>query len=112
MVSLGNQKKKAKHWIINCESEITPGTGFLKGKHIAVPELPLPTIEVYVAGSFSGTPIILTKTLQLSFRKKHNRKCVLDAIPEYETTENRKNGSPGLDWQVKLLKKFKYRLLS
>ncbi|KAH9692940.1 hypothetical protein KPL70_016522 [Citrus sinensis] len=103
----GESKKNAKHWSMNCESEITAGTGFLKGKHIAVPELPLPTIEVYVAGSFSGTPIILTKTLQLSFRKKHNRKGMLDAIPEYETTENRKNGSSGLVWQVAEYRNYK-----
>lgn len=103
----GESKKNVKHWSMNCESEITAGTGFLKVKHIAVPELPLPTIEVYVAGSFSGTPIILTKTLQLSFRKKHNRKGMLDAIPEYETTENGKNVSPGLDWQVTEYRNYK-----
>lgn len=95
----GESKKTMKRWNMNCESEITAGTGFLKGKHITGSELTLPTIEVYVAGCFSGTPIILTKTLQLSFRKKQNRKSVLDAIPEYETTESSKDVSHGLDLQ-------------
>lgn len=101
---VGESKNNVKRWSMNCESEISAGTGFLKGKHIIVPEFPLPTIEVYVAGSFAGSPIILTKTLQLSFRKKHNRKGLLDAIPEYETTESEKPASPGFDWQVRLLK--------
>ncbi|KAF2324559.1 hypothetical protein GH714_015265 [Hevea brasiliensis] len=49
---------------------------------------------------FSGTPIILTKTLQLSYRKKHIRKGMLDAIPEYETTESPKNVSAQHDLQI------------
>lgn len=97
---IGESKNNAKRWGMNCESEITAGTGFFKGKHIGGPELPAPTIEVYIAGCFSGTPIILTKTLQLSFRKKHTRKGVLDSIPEYETTEYQKDATPELDMQV------------
>ncbi|XP_007017525.2 PREDICTED: uncharacterized protein At1g01500 isoform X1 [Theobroma cacao] len=93
-------KNNVKRWSMNCESDITAGSGFLKGKHIAGPELSPPTIEVYVAGCFSGTPIILTKTLQLNYRKKHNRKGMLHSIPEYETTECQKDMSPGLDMQV------------
>ncbi|KAJ0536117.1 hypothetical protein HanIR_Chr09g0438041 [Helianthus annuus] len=50
-----------------------------------------PMMEVYVAGSFSGTPIILTKTLQVGFKKKQNRKGTLDSIPEYETAECQKD---------------------
>ncbi|KAF3959396.1 hypothetical protein CMV_015791 [Castanea mollissima] len=89
----GESKNSTKRWSMNCESVINAGTGFLKGKHLDGPEFPTPTIEVYVAGSFSGTPIILTKTLQLSFRKKYNRKGTLDAIPEYDTAESQKNVS-------------------
>ncbi|EEF52567.1 2-hydroxyacid dehydrogenase, putative [Ricinus communis] len=95
---IGELKSNGKRWSMNCESEITAGTGFLKGKHIAGTELP--TIEVYVTGCFSGTPIILTKTLQLGYRKKHIRKGMLDAIPEYETTESQKNVSREHDLQV------------
>ena len=97
---IGESKNNVKRWSMNCESEITSGSGFLKGKQIFCPELSPPTIEVYVAGCFSGTPIILTKTLQLNYRKKHNTKGVLDAVPEYETTECEKDMSPGLDMQV------------
>lgn len=89
----GESKNSTKRWSMNCESVINAGTGFLKGKHLDGPEFPTPTIEVYVAGSFSGTPIILTKTLQLSFRKKYNRKGTLDAIPEYDTAESQKDVS-------------------
>lgn len=96
----GESKSNAKRWSMNCESEITAGTGFLKGKQLGGAELPAPTIEVYITGCFSGTPIILTKTLQLNFRKKHNRMSTLDAIPEYETTECQKDVSPGLDMEV------------
>ncbi|XP_044475787.1 uncharacterized protein At1g01500-like [Mangifera indica] len=97
---IGESKSNAKRWSMNCASEITAGTGLLKGKHVTGPESPLPTIEVYVAGCYSGTPIILTKTLQLNLRKKHNRKGMLDAIPEYEMTVSNKNPSAGLDLQV------------
>ncbi|KAI4356584.1 hypothetical protein L6164_000599 [Bauhinia variegata] len=94
----GESKSNAKQWSMSCETEVT---GFLKGKHVANPELPNPTIEVYVAGCFSGTPVILTKTLQLNFRRKHNRKYMLDAIPENETAEGQKHVSDdGLDLQV------------
>ena len=96
---IGESKNNVKRWNMNCESEITSGSGFLKRKQIFCPELSPPTIEVYVAGCFSGTPIILTKTLQLNYRKKHNRKGMLDAIPEYESTECQKDMSPGLDMQ-------------
>lgn len=103
----GEMKTSVKRWNMNCESEMTAGTGFLKGKHNTGPELPPPTIEVYVAGCFSGTPIILSKTLQLSFRKKHNRKGMLDAIPEYETTESQKDVHSGLDFQVREYRSYK-----
>ncbi|GLT92135.1 hypothetical protein SLE2022_099890 [Rubroshorea leprosula] len=91
----GVSKNNTKTWSMNCESDITAATGFLKGKSFTSPGFPLPAIEVYIAGCFSGTPIILTKTLQLSSRKKRDRKGMLDSIPEYEydTTEFRKDSS-------------------
>ncbi|KAL5558054.1 hypothetical protein UlMin_034265 [Ulmus minor] len=103
----GESKNHAKRWNMDCESEITAATGFLRGKHLGGAELPAPTIEVYVAGCFSGTPIILTKTLQLTFRKKHIRKGMLDAIPENETTESQKDGTPGLDLQLAEYRNYK-----
>ncbi|XVE93214.1 hypothetical protein REPUB_Repub01dG0171100 [Reevesia pubescens] len=80
-------------WSMKCESVITSGTGFLKAKQCLSPDSASPTVEVYVAGSFLGSPIILTKTLQPSLRKKQ-MKGMLDSIPEYEATEGRKEVTP------------------
>ncbi|KAA3488892.1 Erythronate-4-phosphate dehydrogenase family protein isoform 1 [Gossypium australe] len=104
---IGESKNNVKQWSMNCESNITSGSGFLKGKLISSPKLSPPTIEVYVAGCFSGKPIILTKTLQLNYRKKHNRKGTLDAIPEYESTECQKDMSPELDMQFSEYRNYK-----
>lgn len=88
-------------WNMTCEAEITTVPGFLKEKRKNGQELlpTLPTIEVYVTGCFSGTPIILTKTLQLGSRKKQNRRMALDSIPEYETAEPQKIISSELNFQ-------------
>lgn len=97
---VGEAKNSVKRWNMNCESAMSAGTGFLKGKQIIGSESFSPTIEVFITGCFSGTPIILTKSLQLNHRKKHNRKGMLDSIPEHETNEQHKDVSPGLDLQV------------
>ncbi|KAM7272821.1 hypothetical protein ACFE04_027485 [Oxalis oulophora] len=96
---VGEVNHDVKQWGMNCESDIVSPCGFLKVKQAAGPEYQLPNIEVYVAGSFSGTPIILTQTIEISFRKKHNRKGLLDSIPEYESTESHKANSLGNDLQ-------------
>ncbi|KAL2328951.1 hypothetical protein Fmac_022378 [Flemingia macrophylla] len=88
-----------QRWNMNCESSIIPGTTFFKGKQFLLPDSTLPTIEVYIAGSFLGTPIILTKTLQLS-QKKNIKKGVLDAIPENEASENGKDPYSALAFQA------------
>ncbi|XP_059636794.1 uncharacterized protein At1g01500-like [Cornus florida] len=97
---IGESRNSPRLWSMNCESVMIVGTGFLKGKQIVGSDTLLPTVEVYIAGCFSGTPIILTKTLQLSFRKKPNRKGMLDSIPEYETPESQKDVASGLDLQA------------
>ncbi|XP_078163417.1 uncharacterized protein At1g01500-like [Carex rostrata] len=74
----GNGMKK---WAIKCQSTVACN-GFLKGQ-----EGLHPVIELYVAGSFSGTPIVLTNTVQLGLRKKTHRKIMLQTIPEYEMVE-------------------------
>ncbi|XP_050214078.1 uncharacterized protein At1g01500 [Mercurialis annua] len=102
---IAESNSNTKKWSMNCESDVTAVTGFLKGKHIAGTELP--TIEVYVTGCFAGMPIILTKTLQLGYRKKHIRKGMLDAIPEYETTESEKIVSSEQDLQVSEYRSYK-----
>lgn len=98
--SVGESNTQGQGWSIDCESDITPGTGFFKRKQLIGPDLASPTIEVYIAGSFLSTPIILTKTLQLGHRKKHMRKGMLDSIPEYETTESQKDVPSGLALQM------------
>ncbi|KAJ6846597.1 uncharacterized protein M6B38_282320 [Iris pallida] len=85
-----------KKWSMRCKP-----ASLLKGKQVAGPEAaPSPVIEVYVAGCFAGSPIILTKTLQLSSRKKSQKKLALDSIPEYDPTEAKKEVSSGDAMQV------------
>ncbi|GAV69990.1 hypothetical protein CFOL_v3_13489 [Cephalotus follicularis] len=97
---VGKSRDKGQKWSLSCDSDMIAGSGFLKAKHFIGPDSASPTIEVYVAGSFEGTPIILTKTLQLSTRKKQMRKGILDSIPEYYAPESQKDDPPGLDMQV------------
>ncbi|KAK6916573.1 hypothetical protein RJ641_019434 [Dillenia turbinata] len=94
---VGEVKNHSQKWSISCESDVSVGTGFFKGKHCVGLESVSPIIEVYVAGSFSGTPIILSKTLQV--RKKQLRKGMLHSIPEYEPNESHKYPMPGLALQ-------------
>lgn len=94
--STGESKGNTKRWSMKCQSEMAVGNGFLKGELESMP----PTIEVYITGCFAGNPIILTNTLQISLRKKHTRKGMLDMIPEDETSEFHKDESPGLDLQI------------
>lgn len=87
---IGEAKNHGKKWSMKCQQMKLDGTCFLKGKQHLSPESASPTVEVYVAACFSGTPIILTKTLQPGFRKKHQMKLVLDSIPEHETSLQQK----------------------
>ncbi|XP_028765776.1 uncharacterized protein At1g01500-like [Neltuma alba] len=96
----GDSSLDGRRWTMNCESDLSPGTSFFRGKQFMLPDSASPTIEVYIAGSFSGTPIILTKTLMLSSQKKIMRKGVLDAIPEHEADENQKHVSSNLALQL------------
>ncbi|XP_020596432.1 uncharacterized protein At1g01500-like [Phalaenopsis equestris] len=82
----GDSKWDQKKWSIKCQSLVSAGVSFLKGKQYRSPEMPLPTMEVYIAGFFSGTPIILTKTLKVGLQRR-NQKSVLDSIPEHDTVE-------------------------
>ncbi|XAR63024.1 hypothetical protein NMG60_11022809 [Bertholletia excelsa] len=53
-----------------------------------------PSFEVYIAGCCSGKPVILTKTIQISPRRKLARQNMLDAIPEDEEIgKEQKNGN-------------------
>lgn len=98
--SIRESETHGHRWSMNCESDIVAGTGFLKGKRPMDLESASPKIEVYVAGCFLGKPIILTKTVQLSLRKKQKRMGMLDSIPEYEAAESQKDVPSGLALQV------------
>uniref|UniRef100_A0A803LDR9 Erythronate-4-phosphate dehydrogenase family protein n=1 Tax=Chenopodium quinoa TaxID=63459 RepID=A0A803LDR9_CHEQI len=89
----------SRMWSMNCETNATVGTGFLKGKQLIGSELALPTIEVYVAGCFLGTPIMLTKSLHLNSRRKQVRMAMLNSIPENDSTESEKESPPRLPVQ-------------
>lgn len=106
-VFLGKSKNNdVERWSMKCESMIGANSRVLKGKHIMSSDSMPPMIEVYVAGSFSGAPLILTKTLQISLRKKQNRKGNLDPIPEGETNESPRDVASGLHLQVLVKKTF------
>ncbi|XP_047077997.1 uncharacterized protein At1g01500-like [Lolium rigidum] len=89
---VGEPKNSSKKWNMKCQSSASC-SGFLKGKMSAGPESAHPVVEVYVAGTFSGTPIILTKTIQYISRRKSQMKLKLDSIPENEATELQKENS-------------------
>ncbi|KAK9066678.1 hypothetical protein SSX86_014001 [Deinandra increscens subsp. villosa] len=89
-------------WSMSCKSMISRSTRFFKDRQMAGCDSMPPMIEVYVAGSFSGSPVILTKTLQIGIKKKQSRKGMLDSIPEYETTQCQ------LDLQMGGYRDFKY----
>lgn len=80
-----------ERWSMKCESMVSGGSRVFKGKQVTGLDSMPPMIEVYVAGSFVGQPVILTKTLQVCVRRKQGRKCGLDPIPEGETTESRRD---------------------
>ncbi|XP_073032383.1 uncharacterized protein At1g01500-like isoform X2 [Primulina eburnea] len=59
----------------------------------------IPALEVCVAGCFSGSPIIFTKTLQLN-RKRHGKIGVLNTIPEYDASESHEDVARRFDLQI------------
>lgn len=81
----GLEKDVKTGWSMDCciAASVTTGTSafFQPKKGVSCP-----AIEVYVAGCCSGVPLILTKTIQLSPRRKVPRHAALDAIPEDEET--------------------------
>ncbi|KAL6572708.1 hypothetical protein OROMI_013666 [Orobanche minor] len=95
---VGESNNVAQKWTMSCESVVNGGMGFLKREKEMGSESLLPTTEVYVAGFFLGSPIILT-TSQVNHRKKH-RKGMLDTIPENDGSESREDYASGHDLQV------------
>lgn len=94
---IGEGKCRVQSWNMKCSSDITAGAGFIKGSQkegIGMDSAALPIIEVYVADSFSGIPIVLTQTLDINHRKKHTRKGALESIPESEMAQCRGEDGP------------------
>lgn len=78
--ALDNDSKSG--WSIECYAA-TPITN--KSSALLQPrKVGSPSIEVYVAGCCSGTPVILVKTVLVSPRRKPRQGIMLDAIPENE----------------------------
>ncbi|KAL0376148.1 UNVERIFIED_CONTAM: hypothetical protein Scaly_0732400 [Sesamum calycinum] len=89
-----SSRNHVQSWSMNCELEY----GFFKGNQNNYKglESASPAIEVFVAGCFLGSPIILTKTMQLSHKKKQLRKGMLESIPEYKATQSHTDESSSL----------------
>ncbi|XP_019053814.1 PREDICTED: uncharacterized protein At1g01500-like isoform X2 [Nelumbo nucifera] len=93
-------------WTMDCYTAASIATGssvFFKPKL----GISSPSIEVYVAGCCSGVPLILTKTIQLSPRRKPPRHGTLDAIPEDEETGKDQNVMGSLVRHRKLQEKLR-----
>eukprot|EP00252_Welwitschia_mirabilis_P015538 TRINITY_DN3419_c0_g1_i2.p1 TRINITY_DN3419_c0_g1~~TRINITY_DN3419_c0_g1_i2.p1 ORF type:complete len:165 (+),score=22.98 TRINITY_DN3419_c0_g1_i2:443-937(+) len=73
---------------MDCQSAMraTAACPFTKG---GVKQTGPPIIEVYVAGCFSGSPLILTKTIPLGSSRRKSRRTTLDVIPENEETDKK-----------------------
>ncbi|KAK7274315.1 hypothetical protein RIF29_15398 [Crotalaria pallida] len=82
---LGNNNNNGNSgWSIECHVAAGPiGSG---SSAFFRPKLGVsaPSIEVYVAGCCSGVPVILSKTIQMSPRRRVPKHATLDAIPEDE----------------------------
>ncbi|XP_052171305.1 uncharacterized protein At1g01500 [Diospyros lotus] len=97
-VGLENDSKAG--WSMDCYSAAAIATGcsaFFQPKI----GISAPSFEVYIAGCCSGTPVILSKTILISPRRKPPRHGMLDAIPEDDETGKEKNGD-GLIRQRKI----------
>lgn len=87
-------KKHSNKWSMNCQTAKSACASFLKCKKNLKADMNIPTVEVYVAGWFCGSPIILAKSLQLGVLKKNRRMFPLGSIPEDEATEVKKEEPP------------------
>lgn len=74
-----------RSWVMKCQAATQRGSGFLRrGREGKAP----PTVEVYVAGVFRGTPIVFTKAMRLRFRSSRRQAVpFMDTIPEYADAE-------------------------
>lgn len=83
-------------WSLDCYAGAI-GNGGAGASSFFQPKLGIssPSIEVYIAGCCSGSPVILTKMILISPRRKPSRHGVLDAIPEDEEIEKEQRNGNG-----------------
>ncbi|KAL8060418.1 hypothetical protein ABFS82_02G023600 [Erythranthe guttata] len=89
---IGESKYQGQSWNMECDGFLLKGN---QNNYTGSDSSFSPAIEVYVAGSFLGSPVILIKSLQLNnHRRKQVRKGMLESIPEYEAApQSRKDDS-------------------
>ncbi|KAK2967315.1 hypothetical protein RJ640_006181 [Escallonia rubra] len=92
-VGLDNDSKTG--WTMECYTSASVASG---GSAFFQPRMGIssPSVEVYIAGCCSGVPVILTKTIQISPRRKLSRHMMLDAIPEDEEIDKEQGSGNGL----------------
>ncbi|KAF3605926.1 hypothetical protein DY000_02044162 [Brassica cretica] len=80
-------------WGMDCYVAMRNGSGSSSSSTFFRPKLGAssPSVEVYIAGCCGGVPVILTKTIQASPRRKVARHVTLDAIPEDEEVDKDAN---------------------
>ncbi|KAF2555563.1 hypothetical protein F2Q68_00012685 [Brassica cretica] len=80
-------------WGMDCYVAMRNGSGSSSSSAFFRPKLGAssPSVEVYIAGCCGGVPVILTKTIQASPRRKVARHVTLDAIPEDEEVDKDAN---------------------
>lgn len=86
MVLCGSVERMEGEWSMDCymaAAAMEPGNSALFQPKMGVPA---PGIEVYIAGCCAGVPVILTKTIAMSPKRKGGSRLSwkLDAIPEDE----------------------------
>lgn len=68
-------------WTVECSSRLEYSS------KLSWDAMSIPTVDVYISGRISGSPIIFTQTLQLLPRRKRVHHCTLEVIPEGNETE-------------------------
>lgn len=92
--AVGTLTKSCKNgWFMDCRCAISStGCAFLKASGDFVNSgRTSPLMEVYIAGRYSGSPVILTQTVQMVARRKPSRRRTLDAIPEVDEFDRTNN---------------------
>ncbi|KAK6918325.1 hypothetical protein RJ641_016747, partial [Dillenia turbinata] len=98
---IGIESDSKTGWSMDCytSSGLMSGTSAFFQPKIGVSS---PSVEVYIAGCCSGLPVILTKTILVSPRRKSTRHGMLDVIPEEDEMGKEQRSSLALVRQRKM----------